>query len=152
MRFATRLLMGAGGLALTAVLISLAVPKAAHGVVAVLVPVTKATANPTIALDADHAATSRLGAAQETDRGQTLSGALSSGFHVAPVKVPLNSTDNLSGVASTVYQVNGGAVQTYTGAFDVSNLGANTVTFHSTDKAGNVEAQKSVSFTIEASK
>jgi predicted secreted protein len=33
----------------------------------------------------------------------------------------------------------------------VSNRGANTVTFHSTDKAGNVEPIKSVSFTIEDS-
>jgi hypothetical protein len=62
--------MGAGGLALTAVHISLAVPKAAHGVVAVFVPVTKATANPTIALDADHVTPSRIGAAQEANRGE----------------------------------------------------------------------------------
>jgi hypothetical protein len=79
----------------------------------------------------------------------SLSGTLNGTVYVSPVKVTLNATDNLSGVANTVYQVNGGALQTYVGPFTVSNLGANTVTFHSTDKAGNVEAAKSASFTIK---
>jgi hypothetical protein len=81
----------------------------------------------------------------------SLSGTLSGSDYISAVTVTLKATDNLSGVESTVYQINGGAQQTYKGPFSVPNLGANTVTFHSTDKAGNVESKKSVSFTIEDS-
>jgi hypothetical protein len=81
----------------------------------------------------------------------TLSGTLSGSVYISPVKVTLTATDSGSGVASTVYQVNGGAVTTYTAPFTVSALGSNTVTFHSTDKAGNVESTKTVSFTIDGS-
>jgi Bacterial Ig-like domain (group 3)/Pro-kumamolisin, activation domain len=79
----------------------------------------------------------------------SLSGTLNGPVYVSPVKVTLSASDNLSGVASTAYQINGGAVQTYTAPFSVANLGSNTVTFHSTDKAGNVETSKTVSFTIK---
>jgi hypothetical protein len=78
------------------------------------------------------------------------SGTISGGVYISPVKVTLAATDNASGVASTVYQVNGGTVTTYLGPFTVSTLGSHTVTFHSTDKAGNVESAKSISFTIDA--
>ena len=79
----------------------------------------------------------------------SLSGTLNGSVYVSQVKVTLSASDNLSGVASTLYQINGGVLQTYSGPFNVANLGSNTVTFHSTDKAGNVEATKSVSFKIE---
>lgn len=79
----------------------------------------------------------------------SLSGTRNGTIYVSTVKVTLIATDTLSGVASTVYQINGGALQAYTAPFSVSNLGSNTVTFHSTDNAGNVEATKSVSFTIK---
>jgi subtilase family serine protease len=81
----------------------------------------------------------------------TLSGTLSGSAYVSPVKVTLTATDSGSGVASTVYQINGGAVTTYSAPFTVSAAGSDTVTFHSTDKAGNVESTKTVSFTIDAS-
>ena len=81
----------------------------------------------------------------------SLSGTLSGGNYLSAVKVTLSATDNLSGVKKTSYQVNGGTAETYTAAFTVSSLGSNTVTFHSTDKADNVEATKSASFTIEDS-
>lgn len=76
----------------------------------------------------------------------SLSGTTSGGHYTSAVKVTLSDTDNLSGVASTVYQVDGGALTTYSAPFAVSNLGVHTVTFHSVDKAGNVESSKSVSF------
>lgn len=53
-----------------------------------------------------------------------------------------------SGVASTVYQVNSEGQHTYTGPFSVPYAGSYTVTFHSTDNAGNVGATQSKSFTI----
>jgi hypothetical protein len=81
--------------------------------------------------------------------GASLSGTLNGAVYVSPVNLTLSATDNLSGVASTLYQINGGVLQTYAGPFGVSSLGGNIVTFHSTDKAGNVEATKSVSFTIK---
>jgi hypothetical protein len=80
----------------------------------------------------------------------SLSGTLSGGIYVSPVTVTLSPADNLSGVASTVYQINGGTIQTYSAPFKVSSLGSDTVTFHSTDKAGNVEATETVSFTVHA--
>jgi hypothetical protein len=79
----------------------------------------------------------------------SLSGALSGGKYSSAVKVTLTATDDLSGVKKTAYQLNGAALETYGGAFTVSELGANTVEFHSTDKADNVEANKSVTFTIQ---
>jgi hypothetical protein len=80
----------------------------------------------------------------------TLSGTLSGGTYTTAVKVTLTATDPSpgSGVASTVYQVNGGTVTTYTAPFTVSTAGANTITFHSTDVAGNVEATETASFSI----
>lgn len=80
----------------------------------------------------------------------TLSGTLSGSVYVSAVTNILSASDPApgSGVASTVYQVNGGTLTTYSGAFNVLTAGVNSVTFHSTDVAGNVEGTKSVSFTI----
>jgi len=80
----------------------------------------------------------------------TLSGTLSGSIYTSAVKNTLAATDNLSGVSTTVYQIDGGAVTTYTVPFSVSTLGAHTVTFHSTDVAGNVEATESATFTIHS--
>jgi hypothetical protein len=65
------------------------------------------------------------------------------------VGVTLTATDNLSGIAATTYQINGGSVHTYSGKFTVAGSGAHQVTFHSTDRAGNGEATQSVSFNIK---
>lgn len=80
----------------------------------------------------------------------SLSGTKSGAVYVSPVKVTLTATDNLSGIASTVYQIDGGAAHTYTAPLTESSPGSHKVTFHSTDKAGNVEIAKSVSFVIKA--
>ena len=64
------------------------------------------------------------------------------------VTVTLTATDATSGVASTVYQIDGGAVHTYSGPFTVSGIGTHTVAYHSTDHAGNVESTKSTSVPI----
>jgi hypothetical protein len=67
-----------------------------------------------------------------------------------PVVVTLSASDNLSGVATTVYQLDGGAANSYTGPFAVAVAGSHTVTFHSTDVAGNVESTKSAGFKVLA--
>jgi hypothetical protein len=79
-----------------------------------------------------------------------LSGTLSGGIYVSPVKVTLTATDNLSGIASTHYQVDGGSWHTYTAPFMVSTTGSHVVSFYSQDKAGNVETTKKVNFIIKA--
>ena len=78
----------------------------------------------------------------------TLSGTLNGSVYTTSVKVTLSATDATSGVASTLYSVDGGALTTYGGAFTVSGLGNHTVSYHSKDVAGNVESVKTTSFTI----
>jgi hypothetical protein len=55
------------------------------------------------------------------------------------VTLTLTATDNLSGVASTSYSVDGGSTQTGT-SIVITTTGVHTVQFWSTDRAGNVEA------------
>jgi len=85
----------------------------------------------------------------------TLSGTFSGGVYISPVTVTLSATDpgypsTGSGVSSTVFQLDGGAANTYAGAFAVSSLGVHTLQFHSTDVATNVESTKTVGFHIES--
>jgi hypothetical protein len=80
----------------------------------------------------------------------TLSGTLSGSIYISAVKNTLAATDNLSGISKTLYQIDGGALTTYTAAFTVATLGAHTVTFHSTDVAGNTEATETAKFTIHS--
>jgi hypothetical protein len=75
------------------------------------------------------------------------------GTHVGSVftgaaQVTFHEFDNLSGIAATYYQVNGGATQTYNGQpFTVAHLGTNTIKYRSVDRAGNYEAVNTVTFT-----
>lgn len=66
----------------------------------------------------------------------------------SPVAVTLGASDNLSGVGSTVYQLDGGSLRTYAGPFNVTAAGRHTITFHSTDVASNVEATNSATFSV----
>ncbi|MGY1737167.1 OmpL47-type beta-barrel domain-containing protein [Geodermatophilus sp. SYSU D00684] len=64
------------------------------------------------------------------------------------VRVSLSATDNLSGVASTTYTVDGGAPRTGT-SLTLSTEGHHTVTFSSTDEAGNAEAAQTAHVRID---
>jgi hypothetical protein len=64
------------------------------------------------------------------------------------VQVTLAATDNASGVASTRYQLDNGAMTTYLDPFMVTAPGAHTLRFFSTDVAGNVESLNATIFTI----
>lgn len=71
------------------------------------------------------------------------------GWYRGPIEVTLNATDNLSGIDTTSYQIDGGAAQVYSAPFMLSSLGAHTVQYWSTDIAQNVEAKKSVEANID---
>ena len=72
------------------------------------------------------------------------------GWYSAPVTITLNGVDNLSGVAKTTYSLDGGAAQTYSAPFAISGDGTHTVSYSSTDKAGNVEDAKTLTVKIDA--
>ena len=72
----------------------------------------------------------------------TVSGNSNGEWHTGPVSVELVASDNLSGVASTFYSIDGGSAQTYTTAFSVSTDGVHTVEFWSADVAGNTETHQ----------
>ncbi|GAB3436899.1 OmpL47-type beta-barrel domain-containing protein [Flindersiella endophytica] len=56
------------------------------------------------------------------------------------VDVTLSASDWLSGVGETYYRIDDGSVRTYDGGFRFSEGGKHTLTFWSTDRAGNAEA------------
>jgi hypothetical protein len=95
---------------------------------------TTATSSPAVRIDRTPPTTAVTGASNAwTDGNVTLS---------------LSPTDGLSGVADTVYAVDGGAAQSGTSVV-LSSEGEHTVTFHSTDNAGNVEATRTATVRID---
>jgi type II secretory pathway pseudopilin PulG len=79
----------------------------------------------------------------------TLEGEQSGDVYTTDVTVTLTATDSGSGVNSTWYKIDAGSWTLYTAPFVVNGNGEHTVTFYSTDLAGNIETEKSVTFTIE---
>lgn len=80
----------------------------------------------------------------------TLAGTLGqNGWYVSSVQVTLAAVDDLTGVASTSYSVDGGTSVPYTAPFTVSGDGTHSVTYGSTDRAGNVEPPKSTTVSID---
>ena len=64
------------------------------------------------------------------------------------VTVTLSCADDITGCAATYYSVDGGAVQTGN-SVAVSTEGVHTITYHSVDKAGNIEADKTATVRID---
>ncbi|MEU4551215.1 ThuA domain-containing protein [Micromonospora violae] len=81
-----------------------------------------------------------------------VSGTPTEGWHTEPVTITLTGADEGgSGLASTEYQLDDATTWTaYTAAVAVSGDGEHELRFRSTDKAGNVEATKTVSVKIDA--
>jgi hypothetical protein len=75
----------------------------------------------------------------------------SNGWYTSDVTVSLTVYDNVSGVAKTEYSLDGGtAWQTYTAPVTFSQDGRYTVSYRSTDNAGNVEAAKTIGFKLDS--
>ena len=74
------------------------------------------------------------------------------GWHTGAIPVTLSATDETSGVASTEYSLDGGPWTPYTEAVDVTGDGTHTVTYRSTDNAGNVETQKAATVKIDGTR
>jgi hypothetical protein len=79
----------------------------------------------------------------------TLDGDLQGDVYRSDVTVTLTATDIGSGVAYTMYKVDGGSWTTYSVPFVVSGNGQHTVAYYSADIAGNIETEKSATFTIQ---
>jgi hypothetical protein len=67
------------------------------------------------------------------------------GWYVSPVRVTLSTEER----ATTEYKVGDGAFQAYDGPFTLEADGTHVVTYRSTDAAGNVEADKTVTVKID---
>lgn len=72
------------------------------------------------------------------------------GAYIDMATVTVTASDTGSGVNSIEYAVGAGAWQAYSGPVMVHQVGAQTVRYRATDKAGNVSAEKSVQFTVVA--
>jgi FecR-like protein len=68
------------------------------------------------------------------------------------VAVALSASDTESGVASSTYEIDGGATVTYAGSFQLTTDGVQTITYRSSDQAGNVESDKSAEVKIDKTK
>jgi GH43 family beta-xylosidase len=72
------------------------------------------------------------------------------GWYTQQVTVSLSATDQLTSVAESVYSLDGGTTwQTYTAPITFSQDGTYTVTYRSSDIAGNEEIAKAVSFKLD---
>jgi Lecithin:cholesterol acyltransferase len=79
------------------------------------------------------------------------------GFYRTDVKINISATDPVvdnnasttSGILKTQYSLDNNATTTYQGAIIVASEGAHTISFFSTDKAGNNEKPQTINFTID---
>lgn len=71
------------------------------------------------------------------------------GWYQSSVIVDLSATDDMSGVESTYYRINGGDWEAYSGPLELNADGIHTVDYYSEDNAGNREESKSVEVKID---
>ena len=68
----------------------------------------------------------------------------SNGWYVTTPSFTLSASDATSGVATTLYKIDSGATQTYSGAVSIPD-GQHTITYWSVDTAGNTESAATTS-------
>lgn len=72
------------------------------------------------------------------------------GWYVHPVTLNLSAADTMSGVAKSEYSLDGGVTwQSYSTPVTLSQEGKYTVSYRSTDNAGNIEQPKTISFNLD---
>jgi hypothetical protein len=71
------------------------------------------------------------------------------GWYTSDVTINLSATDACSGVAVTEYSTDGTNWMPYNGSILISTEGATTVSYRSTDRAGNTETVKTVTVQID---
>ncbi|HTY46295.1 MAG TPA: hypothetical protein VMB46_01365, partial [Methanomassiliicoccales archaeon] len=64
------------------------------------------------------------------------------GWYESSVLVTLSAIDNVSGVQSTMYSIDGGGWSSYSGPFSVTSDGSHTVRFYSVDNRDNQETTR----------
>jgi hypothetical protein len=79
----------------------------------------------------------------------TLEGTMEGDVYTSEVTVTLTAVDTQSGVNYTMYKLDDGDYIVYTAPFIVSDEGAHELLFYSVDNAGNIETEKSKTFTIQ---
>ncbi|SNT19428.1 Ig-like domain (group 3) [Streptosporangium subroseum] len=72
------------------------------------------------------------------------------GDYVGAATVTVSASDTESGVDTVEYALDGGEFAAYSAPVSVNQVGAHTVTFRATDKAGNTSPVGSVAFTVVA--
>lgn len=72
------------------------------------------------------------------------------GAYVGMATVTVTATDAGSGVNTIEYALGDGGYQAYTKPVMIHEVGAHTVRYRATDKAGNIAAEKTVEFTVVA--
>jgi len=73
------------------------------------------------------------------------------GWYTKDVTINLSATDNISGVAAVEYSINGAGWLPYTNGFSITAEGVTNIRYRSTDRAGNVEAIKTLTVQIDKS-
>lgn len=71
------------------------------------------------------------------------------GWYLSAVTVTMQAADNGSGVSAIYYAVDGGAWQTYGGAFVLSASGRHTIAYYAADAAGNHGTVQQVALSID---
>ena len=71
------------------------------------------------------------------------------GWYVSDVTITLTAINGFSGVAKTAYSLDGATWITYTGPFNITTEGTTTVSYNSTDVAGNMETTKMAQIKID---
>jgi hypothetical protein len=80
----------------------------------------------------------------------SLEGSERNGWYVGSVQATLSATDDKSGVASVVYSLDDGKIWLpYTTPLTFEKDGMYTLTYRSTDRAGNVETNQKITFRID---